>query len=414
MAPRLNKNEAAPPPANLPAPAPAAAGAPVQQSLEDMASAMQKAAAALTELRETIEKTFDHVGEQFPEEARKIHYGDAPERPMEDISDNIERRFKDFGFGECMDSFLGFGVFKIAMQNQFLPKEMFSIFETLMYEETRHIVFFVNWMAYHQARRGFFETEASGWRFGTIAMTHHHYDHSSGARQLREMLRAGQRPPAEFSRPEVADILIAEGFTSLEEVAYVPMQEMLEIEAFDEDTVTELRTRAKDALLTMEIAREEKVEEVSQDLRDLEGVTPELLTRLAEQPQPIAVILLTAQGNIDVAVDAMKAGKAAEERARLVDQYRQTFANPYKAAELGYIDEVIRPEDTRSRLIATEACRIAENGAQFVARVKDRLGMSLEIVDRETEAHLAAAGCASRRTPTRSLPIPDQIRRMSS
>jgi N utilization substance protein A len=43
---------------------------------------------------------------------------------------------------------------------------------------------------------------------------------------------------------------------------------------FDEDTVNELRTRAKDALLTMEIAREEKVEEVSQDLRDLEGLTP--------------------------------------------------------------------------------------------------------------------------------------------
>jgi N utilization substance protein A len=81
---------------------------------------------------------------------------------------------------------------------------------------------------------------------------------------------------------EVADILIAEGFTSLEEVAYVPMQEMLEIEAFDEDTVNELRTRAKDALLTMEIAREEKVEEVSQDLRDLEGMTPELVAKLAD------------------------------------------------------------------------------------------------------------------------------------
>jgi N utilization substance protein A len=81
---------------------------------------------------------------------------------------------------------------------------------------------------------------------------------------------------------EVADILIAEGFTSLEEVAYVPMQEMLEIEAFDEDTVNELRTRAKDALLTMEIAREERVEETSQDLRDLEGLTPELISRLAD------------------------------------------------------------------------------------------------------------------------------------
>jgi transcription termination factor NusA len=46
---------------------------------------------------------------------------------------------------------------------------------------------------------------------------------------------------------EIADILIVEGFTSLEEVAYVPISEMLEIESFDEDTVNELRTRAKDA-----------------------------------------------------------------------------------------------------------------------------------------------------------------------
>ncbi len=85
---------------------------------------------------------------------------------------------------------------------------------------------------------------------------------------------------------EVADILIAEGFASLEEIAYVPLQEMLEIEAFDEDTITELRNRAKTALLTMEIEREEKVEEVSQDLRDLEvdghGLPPEILAKLAD------------------------------------------------------------------------------------------------------------------------------------
>jgi N utilization substance protein A len=79
---------------------------------------------------------------------------------------------------------------------------------------------------------------------------------------------------------EVADILIAEGFSSLEEVAYVPMQEMLEIASFDEDTVNELRTRAKDALLTMDIAREERSGEVSQDLRDFEGLTPELIGKL--------------------------------------------------------------------------------------------------------------------------------------
>ncbi len=81
---------------------------------------------------------------------------------------------------------------------------------------------------------------------------------------------------------EVAEILISEGFTSLEEVAYVPLQEMLEIQAFDEETVQELRNRAKDVLLTMEIAKEERVDEVSQDLRDLEGLTAELIAKLAE------------------------------------------------------------------------------------------------------------------------------------
>ena len=81
---------------------------------------------------------------------------------------------------------------------------------------------------------------------------------------------------------EIADILIAEGFTSLEEVAYVPLQEMLEIESFDEDTVTELRTRAKNALLTMEIAQEESMEDAAQDLRDLAGLTPDLIGKLSD------------------------------------------------------------------------------------------------------------------------------------
>ncbi|HDR9567435.1 TPA: transcription termination/antitermination protein NusA [Burkholderia stabilis] len=81
---------------------------------------------------------------------------------------------------------------------------------------------------------------------------------------------------------EVADILIDEGFTSLEEIAYVPLNEMLEIEAFDEDTVHELRNRARDALLTMAIANEEKVENAALDLKSLDGLTPELLAKLAE------------------------------------------------------------------------------------------------------------------------------------
>jgi N utilization substance protein A len=98
---------------------------------------------------------------------------------------------------------------------------------------------------------------------------------------------------------EVADILISEGFTSLEEVAYVPLQEMLEIESFDEDTVNELRARAKDALLTMEIAQEESVQEVSQDLRDLDSLTPELIAKLAENG------VTTRDALADLAVDEL-------------------------------------------------------------------------------------------------------------
>lgn len=79
---------------------------------------------------------------------------------------------------------------------------------------------------------------------------------------------------------EIADILIQEGFVSLEEVAYVPLQEMLEIEAFDEDTVNELRSRAKDALLTMEIVQE--VDADASALRDLPGMTPDLFAMLTE------------------------------------------------------------------------------------------------------------------------------------
>ncbi|MGE0073210.1 MAG: transcription termination/antitermination protein NusA, partial [Thiomonas sp.] len=81
---------------------------------------------------------------------------------------------------------------------------------------------------------------------------------------------------------EVADILIAEGFTSLEELAYVPINEMLEIEAFDEDTVNELRERARNALLTQELAREQKLEEVDPALKSLEGLSTEELGLLAE------------------------------------------------------------------------------------------------------------------------------------
>lgn len=81
---------------------------------------------------------------------------------------------------------------------------------------------------------------------------------------------------------ELADLLIDEGFSTLEEVAYVPLAEMLEIEGLDEDIVNELRNRARNVLLTEAIATEEKLEGVADDLIGLEGMTKELAAKLAE------------------------------------------------------------------------------------------------------------------------------------
>jgi N utilization substance protein A len=80
---------------------------------------------------------------------------------------------------------------------------------------------------------------------------------------------------------EVADILVQEGFNTLEEVAYVPLEEMLEIEAFDEATVNELRSRARNSLLTQAIASEEQVEHNMEDLLKIEGMDEETARTLA-------------------------------------------------------------------------------------------------------------------------------------
>ena len=118
---------------------------------------------------------------------------------------------------------------------------------------------------------------------------------------------------------EIADILISEGFTSLEEVAYVPISELLEIESFDEETINELRSRAKDALLTMEIAKEEDVESVSQNLRDLEGLDAALIPKLAEAG------VHTRDDLADLAVDELTeiTGQSADDAKALILKARE-------------------------------------------------------------------------------------------
>ena len=96
---------------------------------------------------------------------------------------------------------------------------------------------------------------------------------------------------------EVADILVQEGFGTLEEVAYVPVNEMLEIESFDEDTVNELRSRARNALLTQAIATEEKLEHDVEDLLTLEGMDNDTARLLAEKG------VMTKEDLADLAMD---------------------------------------------------------------------------------------------------------------
>jgi len=82
---------------------------------------------------------------------------------------------------------------------------------------------------------------------------------------------------------DVAGVLVEEGFTTVEEVAYVPLEEMADIEGFDEDIAEELRARAKDALLTMAIASEEEIgaTEPAQDLLEMRGMDKQLAYVLA-------------------------------------------------------------------------------------------------------------------------------------
>jgi transcription termination/antitermination protein NusA len=110
---------------------------------------------------------------------------------------------------------------------------------------------------------------------------------------------------------EVADILIDEGFTNLEEIAYVPKDELLSIEAFDEDTISELRDRARNVLLTEAIVKEEKIESTAEDLLSLEGMDRELASKLADAK------VFTRDDLAELAVDELiDISPITEERAK--------------------------------------------------------------------------------------------------
>ena len=103
---------------------------------------------------------------------------------------------------------------------------------------------------------------------------------------------------------DVADILVNQGFSSIEEVAYVPIEEMNQIEEFDEDTVNELRSRARAAILTEAIANEEKIPEPADDLKNMDGMDVDTAKLLASKG--IVTMEDLAELSVDELLDLIK------------------------------------------------------------------------------------------------------------
>ncbi len=123
-------------------------------------------------------------------------------------------------------------------------------------------------------------SELTGWELNVMTAAEAEQKSESEMRELIDM----------FSRQldvdeEIGLILVQEGFSTIEEVAYVPQSELIEIEEFDEEIVSELRNRARDVLLTQAIVQEEKIDEAepAEDLLSLEGMDKGLAFKLASE-----------------------------------------------------------------------------------------------------------------------------------
>jgi N utilization substance protein A len=152
-------------------------------------------------------------------------------------------------------------------------------------------------------------SELTGWQLNLMTENESSEKHQALADKVRALFMAKLDVDE-----EVADILVQEGFDTLEQVAYVPVSEMLEIEAFDAETVEELRNRARNALTTEEIATEERLEAITQALLSIEGMD-----------KPTARLLATkgvdsTDALADLAVDDLVelAGLPAERATQLI------------------------------------------------------------------------------------------------
>ncbi|WP_165010816.1 transcription termination factor NusA [Neisseria yangbaofengii] len=120
-------------------------------------------------------------------------------------------------------------------------------------------------------------SDLTGWQLNIMTVKEADERNEAEDATIRELFMSHMNIDA-----ETAGVLVQEGFQTLEEVAYVPAAELLEIEGFDEEIVEVLRNRARDAILTLAIASEEKLADVSEDMRNLEGLDSDMLRDLAQ------------------------------------------------------------------------------------------------------------------------------------
>ena len=158
-------------------------------------------------------------------------------------------------------------------------------------------------------------SELTGWRLNVMTVD------EANSKQASE----SQKFVDEFVRllevdEDLASVLVNEGFTTLEEVAYVPIEEMLAIEDFDEDIVSSLRQRAKDAILTQALVSQEKAEPAD-DLLAMEGMNRKLAYALAARE------IITMEDLAEQAIDDIVGidGLDSDMAARLIMKAREPW-----------------------------------------------------------------------------------------
>ncbi len=162
-------------------------------------------------------------------------------------------------------------------------------------------------------------SQLTGWELNVMSVSEMEEKHRGEAEKIKQLFMR------ELDIDEdLADTLVQEGFSSLEELAYVPAKELLEIEAFDEELVEELRKRARDALLVKAIASEEQAEEQkpAEDLLRMEGMDQDLAYKLA------AAGIRTMEDLAEMSVDELKEidpGLDDEKASRLIMKAREPW-----------------------------------------------------------------------------------------